>query len=166
MRFWRLGAGTPGTDGWVSAAPTRGGFEVELPVRFNDFSQTTKATDGATIEVSSVGGPWEGGKLSCTRSRRTDGSTPPVPPRSLREEWQGKPDTISAHDRTWEGFPAVEVETKSAKAHAQMLIVDAGTGGNFAVIGELPEAAWAAHRAEVDRFVHSLKTKLVAPTRR
>jgi hypothetical protein len=54
----------------------------------------------------------------------------------------------------------------SAKAHAQMLIVDAGTCGKFAVIGELPEATWTAHRAEVDRFVYSLKTKLVAPASR
>lgn len=166
MRFWRLGAGTPGPDGWVAAAPTRGGFEVEFPVRFNDFSQTTTATDGATIEVGSVGGPWEGGKLSCTRMHRLDGSPSPIPTRSMREEWQAKPDTVSARDRTWEGFPAVEVEIKSAKAHAQMLIVDAGPGGSFTVIAELPEAAWAAHRAEVDRFLHSLKTKLVVPAGR
>src|SRR5262249_15446280 len=87
MRIWRIGAGTPGPDGWVSAAPTRGGFAIELPAPFNDFVQRSKATDGVTLEITSVGAPWEGGKLSCTWIRRVDGSPSPVPPRPLREMW-------------------------------------------------------------------------------
>jgi hypothetical protein len=165
MRFWRLGAGTPGPDGWVSASPTGGGFEIELPVPFNDFQQTGPATDGVPIETRTVGGPWAGGKVSCSRIRRTDGSPSPVPKRSMRDDWLAKPDTLSARDRTWEGFPAVEVEAKSAEMHAQLLMVDAGPGGTFIVTVELPEAAWAAHRAEVDRVVRSLKTKLAPPGR-
>jgi hypothetical protein len=166
MRFWRLGAGRPGPDGWMTATATRGGFELDLPVPFNDFSQTSKATDGVPIEISSIGGPWEGGKLSCTRSRRLDGSPGPTPARSLIDEWKTKPDTLSAHDRTWEGFPAADVESRTANAHGQILIVDAASGGIFMVIAELPESVWATHRAEVDRFVHSLKTKLAPPAGR
>jgi len=166
MRFWRLGAGTPGPDGWVSATPTGGRFEIELPVPFNDLQQTSAATDGVPIEIRTVGGPWAGGKVSCSHMRRKDGSPSPVPKRSMREDWLAKPDTLSARDRTWEGFPAVEVESKRAEVHAQMLMVDAGPGGIFTVVAELPEAAWAAHRAEVDRVVRSLKTKLAPPSGR
>lgn len=164
-RFWRRGAGTPGPDGWVTAIPTPGGFEIELPMLYSDFSQTSKATDGVVIELNAVGGPWEGGKVACTHMRRSDGSLGPAPALSVRKHWEDNPDTVSLRDRTWEGFPALEIESKSGLAHTQTLIVDAGTRGAFAVTADLPEAAWIAHRAEVDRFIHSLKTKLGAPVR-
>jgi hypothetical protein len=163
MRFWRLAAGAPGADGWVTARPTRGGFECELPMTFNDFSQTAKATDGATIESSSVGGPWEGGKLSCTRQRRLDGPPMASPSLgSLREEWLAKPGTLSALDQQWEGFPALEIESKGSNARARMLMVDAGGAGLFMVVAELPEAAWRTEGARIERFLHSLKTNLLA----
>jgi hypothetical protein len=165
MRFWRIGAGAPGPDGWVSAAPTRGGFAIELPAPFNDFMQRAKATDGVIIEATFVGARWEGGTLACTWMHRVDGSPSPVPARPLREEEAEKPDTLFARDRTWEGYPAVEVESRSPEAHSLTMIVDASTGGRFTVVAELPEGAFATHRAEVDRFVHSLKTKTPPPGR-
>ena len=79
MRFWRAAAGTPSLTGWLAATATGGDFAVELPVRFNDFSQSSKATDGVTIDLRSVGGVWSGSKIAVTHD---DASTGPQVPSS------------------------------------------------------------------------------------
>lgn len=73
MTMHRVQAGKPDQKGWCVAESTNGGFVVELPGLFNDFTQIGKATDGAVVTISTVGMRTPGGiKYSATSTRRSD----------------------------------------------------------------------------------------------
>ncbi|MES2641912.1 MAG: hypothetical protein V4850_20650 [Myxococcota bacterium] len=67
-------------DGWQVATSSEGGFSVELPLSFNDFRSTSKATDGVEIRAHSVGGKTAGLlSWSATCIARRDGTLGPGP---------------------------------------------------------------------------------------
>lgn len=73
MTMHRVQAGTPDEKGWCVAESRNGGFVVELPGLFNDFSQTAKTTSGVVSTISTVGMITPGGiKYSTTAIPRHD----------------------------------------------------------------------------------------------
>lgn len=81
MKMHRLQAVNPIGDGWHRAVSTEGGFEVELPLPFNDFRTTGKTEDGVILRSHSVGAKSEGlVAWSATCLVRDDGNLGPKAP--------------------------------------------------------------------------------------
>ncbi len=74
FRMNRKQAGVADKDGWFPAHSEGGGFDVRLPVPYNDFTTSAQTKDGATIVSNTIGGrSAEGARFMANCFRRSDG---------------------------------------------------------------------------------------------
>jgi len=78
MTLHKKATGSLGPDGWVTATSVGCGFTVRLPARYNDFTTTATAKDGAVISMHTVGTVSPSGmKLVAMCVERSDNTLPP-----------------------------------------------------------------------------------------
>lgn len=100
LRLHRVGVSAP-DGGWQRARSSQGGFEVDMPLAFNDLSTHALTTDGVRLRTDTIGGKTPGlVSISATCTAREDGALGPAGAAGPKSGETERQDPFPAHSRT------------------------------------------------------------------
>lgn len=113
-------AGEPDTDGWCLADSTEGGFSVQLPSLFNDFTLTTQSAEGVDIKLCIVGSKTESGMTyAATANLRSDRWVP----KDLSNFGRNWDDVVERRSISQAGLQALALRVRNAGATMAMRVL-------------------------------------------
>jgi hypothetical protein len=124
----RLQAGTLDSKGWCVAESAMGGFSVELPGRFNDYTQVAKATDGTKIEINGVAMvTLQGARYSAILLTRADGHY---------------------KDDVFDDLVKISTQVKGTRVEKKRVIIAGNSGVEISIVGEASMARFRGFLTE------------------
>lgn len=151
-------AGEPDATGWCLAESSEGAFSVLLPGKFNDFTVTAPAGDGATVTTCIVGLVTEDGRrYSALRASRSDGKMQVDTLEPIAERFQRDGKLKARRPISMLGMSGIEIEAGDERSQATLRCLASG-GTLFQMIVECPAGAdQGAIAADIGRFFESFK---------